>query len=137
MEMIDARPAARPSTRPLSLVILAALLGLQSAVALAFGIAVSVLVTSLLADMAVGAQFMAAASVVFAIVAFFTARGAWRGRAWSFNWAAMLQIVIALAVAAALFSDGFEPQLLLALGLAGATTVALCAPSTREALSQR
>jgi hypothetical protein len=133
MERIDARPAARPP----SIVALTALLALQSAAALAFGIAVSMVVGSLLPNMATGAQFLAAGSVIFAIAAFFTARGVWRGRAWSYAWAAMLQIVVALSVAIALFSGGFEPHLGLALGLAAVATAALCAPGVREALSQK
>jgi hypothetical protein len=129
------RPASTSARRPLGIVILTTVLGLQSAAALAFGISVSLLVGSLLPTMATGAQFLSAAAVVFGVVAFFTARGVWRLRAWSFAWAAMLQVVVALAVAVALVAGGFAPQLAWAIGLTLVAVVALSVPSTREALS--
>lgn len=126
---------ARPDRRPTGIVLLTTVLAVQSAVALALGIAVSLLVGSLSPGEATQAQFLSAGAVVYSVVAFFTARGAWRLRAWSYAWAAMLQVVLAVSVAFALSAGGFGVQLSWAIGLTTLAVIALSIPSTREALS--
>jgi hypothetical protein len=128
--------AAKLLRTPAAISLLTALLGLESALAITFAIAVSAVAGSLYGDGTVGMQFIAAASLVFGITAYLTARAVWRLRAGGYALAAMRLGVVAVSVALACLGGGFEPPLLAALGLAAGTFVFLSLPSVRSALNQ-
>ena len=86
-----------------------------------------------------GARWAAGGAFVFAIGALVAALGARRGRAWSWTLAAVLQLILAIAAAIAMFAAG-RPDLvaayLVAFALAGGAMLILSTPQVRRALGQ-
>lgn len=81
-------------------------------------------------------RFAAAFAFIVAVAAAVTARGARRGRPWSWTTAALLQIVIAGATALAAIAVPWQPVYLAGLALPAAGLLSLSAPAVRRALGQ-
>lgn len=81
-------------------------------------------------------RFAAAAAFLFAIFAAIAARGARRRRRWSWTMAAVLQLVLAIGTAAAMFAAAWHPAYLAGFALAATTMLVLSSASVRRALHQ-
>lgn len=86
-----------------------------------------------------GARWAAGGAFVFAIAALVAAIAARRRRPWAWNLAALLQLILALAAAIAMFTagpEGVSAAYLVAFGLAGVTMLILSMPQVRRRLGQ-
>lgn len=83
-----------------------------------------------------GVRFAAAGAVLLAVALAIVARGVRRRRSWSWTAAAMVQVLIAIGTAAAVFIADWHPAYLVGSGVAAALLVLLSMPDVRRALGQ-
>ena len=83
-----------------------------------------------------GVRFAAAGAVLLAVALAIVARGVRRRRSWSWTAAAMVQVLIAIGTAAAVFIADWHPAYLVGSGAAAALLVLLSMPDVRRALGQ-
>jgi peptidoglycan/LPS O-acetylase OafA/YrhL len=81
-------------------------------------------------------RFAAAAAFIFAIAAAIASRGVRRRRTWSWTTAAVLQLLLAIGTAVAVFTADWHPAYLIGFALATIGMTALCLPAVRRELGQ-
>jgi hypothetical protein len=81
-------------------------------------------------------RFVAGFSLIFAILAAVTSRGARRRRGWSWTLAALLQLLLAIGTGIAVLAATWHPAYLIGFALAATVMLVLSTGSVRRALGQ-
>lgn len=128
------------TSRPLGVVALRLLLLIEAGLMLATAIGLSLLAAAAGETSGRGAEealrFAAAGAFVVAVASAIAARGARRGRTWSWTTAALLQVAVAGGTAAALLSVDWHPAFLAGFALPGAVMLVLSSAAVRRSLGQ-
>lgn len=138
------QPAATPLSRSAMVGALRALLLLEAALLLGLAIVLSLLAAGLADSIGGGSgraaeesvRLVAGFSFVAAILAAVASRGARRRRAWSWTLSAVLQLIVAVGTAIAVFVAEWHPLYLVAFGVAALAMLALSTTAVRRALGQ-